>query len=40
MSVILADLDLPAHQQAILRLLDMHCRRFGAAALPARRARS
>ena len=31
MPVILADLDLPAHQQAILSLLDMYCRdQFGA----------
>jgi ribosomal protein S18 acetylase RimI-like enzyme len=30
MTVILADLDLPLHQQAILRLLDMYCRdQFG-----------
>jgi ribosomal protein S18 acetylase RimI-like enzyme len=32
MTVILANLELPAHQQAILRLLDMYCRdQFGAA---------
>ena len=32
MTVILADLELPSHQQAILRLLDMYCRdQFGAA---------
>src|SRR4029078_2232717 len=32
MTVLLADLELPAHQQAILRLLDMYCRdQFGAA---------